>query len=288
MLKPRIIGVVAVKNGLAVQSIGFERFLPVGRPEISVEFLDRYGVDEIALLDISATREGRGFDIAMLKRCALRCHVPIAVGGGVTTVEQAHDLVHGGADKVIINTAALENPSILTEGALLLGSQCMVASIDVRRSDSGHEVFTHCGARARGITPGEAAAAAQKAGAGEILINSIDQDGRKTGYDMELVKSVRAAVDVPLIVLGGAGHADHFAAALKAGANAVAAGNIFNYTEHSVALIKRQLAQSGVSLRADSYASYENASFDTDGRLLRQDEELLEDLLFVRIQEEVI
>lgn len=288
MLKPRIIGVVAVKDGWAVQSIGFERYLPIGRPEVSVEFLDRYGVDEIALLDIAATREGRGFDTAMLKRCALRCHVPIAAGGGITTIDQAHDIVHGGADKVIINTAALDNPAILTEGALRFGNQCMVASIDARRTKAGHEVFSHGGTRARNLTPASAAAAAQNAGAGEVLINSIDEDGRKAGYDLALLRSVRTAADIPLIVLGGAGHASHFADGLKAGANAVAAGNIFTYTEHSVALIKRQLAQAGVDLRIDSTATYENAGFDADGRLQRQDEELLEDLLFVRIHEEVI
>lgn len=289
VLKPRIIGVVAVKDGWAVQSIGFRRFLPLGRPEISVEFLDRYGIDEIALLDISATREGRGFDLTVLQRCAQRCHVPIAAGGGVTTIAQMHDLIRSGADKIIINTAALENPTLVSEGAAHFGSQCMVMSIDARRTTGrDHEVYSHCGTRARGMSPQEGARIAQEHGAGEILINSIDQDGAKNGYDLDLVQKVRDAASVPLISLGGAGHAHHFAECLRAGANAAAAGNIFNYAEHSVALVKRQLAREGVDLRFDTHAAYENATFDTNGRLLRQPEEILDDLLFMRIKEEVI
>lgn len=289
MLKPRILGAVLVKDGWAVQSIGFERFLPVGRPEVSVEYLDRYGVDEITLLDISATREGRGPDTEMLKRCARRCHVPISVGGGVTTVDQMHELVRNGADKVVINTAALDTPALIAEGAHHFGNQCIVVAIDARKTAGGaYEVYSHCGAKPRGITPVEAAQAAVRQGAGEILIHAIDRDGRKTGYDLDLLASVRAVVDVPVIVLGGAGHARDFAAGLAAGANAVAAGNMLNYTEHSVALIKRQLAQQAVSIRADNYASYENAAFDDDGRLVRQPEDVLHDLLFMRIEEEVI
>ena len=278
-----------MKDGWAVQSIGFQRFLPVGHPEISVEFLDRYGVDEIALLDISATRDGRGPDTNMLERCARKCHVPIAAGGGVTTVDQMHALVRSGADKIVINSAALDSPDLIDEGAHHFGSQCMVVALDARMSASGaYDVFTHCGTRGRGISPAEAARAAAIRGAGEILIQSIDQDGLKTGYDLALASSVRAAVDVPVILLGGAGHPSHFAAGLAAGANAVAAGNMLNYTEHSVALIKRFLAKQGIALRADNYASYENASFDSDGRLVRQPEEVLHDLLFTRIEEEVI
>lgn len=289
MLKPRILGAVLVKDGWAVQSIGFARFLPIGRPEVSVEFLDRYGVDEIALLDISATREGRGPDTDMLKRCARRCHVPIAVGGGVTTVEQMHELVRNGADKVVINTAALDNPGLIAEGAHHFGNQCMLVAIDaVKTSTGAYEVYSHCGTRPRAVTPAAAAQAAVQQGAGEILIHSIDRDGLKTGYDIELLASVRAAVDVPVIALGGAGHPRDFAAGLAAGANAVAAGNMLNFTEHSVALVKRYLAQQGLSIRADNYASYENAAFDEDGRLVRQPEDVLHDLLFMRIEEEVI
>lgn len=289
MLKPRIIGTVVVKDGWAVQSIGFERFLPIGRPEVSVEALDRYGVDEIALIDISATRDGRGTDAQIIERCAPCCHVPIAAGGGVTTIAQMHTLVRNGADKIIINTAALDTPSLITEGAHQFGSQCMLVSIDARRRPDGtHEVYSHCGTRPRGLTPEEAARNSERNGAGEILINSIDEDGRKRGYDVALLNTVRAAVSIPVIAVGGAGHPAHFAAALKAGVSAVAAGNMLNYTEHSVGLIKRHLTQNAFDLRTDSYASYENASFDEDGRLVRQSEDVLHDLLFTRIEEEVI
>jgi cyclase len=289
MLKARVIGVVPVKDGWAVQSIGFKRFLPVGRPEVSVEFLDRYGVDEIALLDISATREGRGPDVDMLARCARRCHVPIAAGGGVTTLEQMHRLVRNGADKVIVNSAAIDNPHLLEEGASHFGAQAMLASIDVRsKPDGSHEVYTHCGTRARNMTPAEAARLVEKHGAGEILVTSIDRDGAKTGYDVKLLAAVQSEVRVPVILLGGVGHPKHLAEGLRAGAAAVAAGNFFNFAEHSVGLAKRYLVDQGVKLRLDQHAAYDGAAFDADGRLARKSEDYLDDLLFTRIVEEVI
>jgi cyclase len=289
MLKARVIGIVCVKDGWAVQSIGFKKFLPIGRPEICVEFLDRYGADEIALLDIAATHNGTGPDLDMVARCARKCHVPIAVGGGVNRIQHVHDLVRNGADKVVINTAAISNPALITEGALHFGSQCMVVSLDARRSPDGrYEIYSEAGSRASGLTPIQAARQAEEGGAGEILITSIDNDGLRNGYDIDLIRLVRQGVAIPVIAAGGAGHPVHFAEGLAAGADAVAAGNMLNYTEHSVALIKRFLLNGAANVRMDGYAAYEGATFDSDGRLLKRDEEILEDLLFVRISEEVI
>lgn len=288
MLKKRIIGVLVVREGIVVQSVGFREYLPVGRPAIAVEYLNRWGIDEIVLLDISATRQGRAPDFRMIEAVAPESQVPLAVGGGIRSVEEIERIIHSGADKIVLNTAAACDPALISEGARRFGSQCVVVSIDARlKPGGGYEAVT-TGLRPTGHDPFTLARMAEGQGAGEILINSVDRDGSKRGFDAALVRKVAAAVGIPVIAAGGAGHARDFAVPLANGADAAAAANFFHFTEHSVIMAKRFLKNRGETIRLDSYAAYEAAGFDEDARLDKQDDAVLEKLRFEYIPEEVI
>lgn len=268
MLRDRLIATVVVRDGWVVQSFNFARYLPVGHPEVAVEFLAQWDVDEIVLLDISATPAGRGPDFDLVTRVAKRCFVPLTVGGGVRHLDDIHDLTHAGADKVSVNTVALSDPAILDRGAAVYGRQCMVASIDVRGGGPSAQVFGRCGTEAAGTDAVSWARAVEAAGAGEILLTSIDRNGSKQGYDMPLVRAVSDAVGIPVIASGGAGRPAHFAEALReAGASAVAAGNFFHFAEHSVIATKACLASAGARIRLESAARYEQCPIDARGRV---------------------
>lgn len=284
MLKPRLIGVVVVRGGLTVQSIGFRRYLPIGRPTIAVDYLDRWGIDEIVLLDIDATTAGRAPDLHMVEACAARCQVPLAVGGGIDEVTTVERVIRAGADKVIINSAAWADPTVLERCAERFGSQCVVASIDIK----GGIAMSHSASRPLAMPPTELAALAARHGAGEVLVTSVDRDGSKRGYDLALLKAMLAAVTIPVIVCGGVGHVDHFGEALDAGVSAVAAANFFHWSEHSVIVAKSYLQQHGATIRSDSYASYDGREFDVDGRIAKIDDARLEKLRFEYIPEERI
>jgi len=289
MLKVRVIGVLLIKNGLVVQSIGFSKYLPVGRPDIAVEFLNRWGIDEIVVLDIDATAERRTPHCAVIADCARYCNVPLTVGGGIRDTDGMIKVMHAGADKVVINSAAVTDPKVITEGARFLGNQCMVISIDAVRHDNGeYEVFMHSAARATGYTPVQLAEIAQAHGAGEILLNSVDRDGSKKGYDLELIKQVMKAVDIPVIACGGVSHPNHFLEAIDLGVSAVAAANFFHYSEQSVILVKQYLKSKGKNIRLDSYSTYMGAQFDNLARIMKAEDDVLEKLRFEYIPEEVI
>lgn len=288
MLKKRIVATLLVKGGIVVQSIGFRRYLPVGKPAIAVEFLNHWGIDEIILLDIDATRSGRPPDFEMVRRASVRCHVPLTVGGGITQVEHIRQLMRCGADKVSFNQAVLHRPDLLTAAARIFGDQCVVASIDALLTGTGHRVHDYTRHCALTQTPVELAAQMQQFGAGEILINSVDRDGSYRGFDLDLINDVCAAVTVPVICSGGAGHARHFVEAFQhTRASAAAAANFFHFTEHSVATVKAQIS-CDVPVRREGHADYGGNSFDASGRLLKKSDRELEDMLFVRIEKEVI
>ena len=288
MLKRRIIGVLVVQDGIVVQSIKFRQYLPVGRPTVAVEYLNRWGIDEIVLLDISATLAARRPDFQLIEEVAPCCQVPLAVGGGITTVDDIESIIRLGADKIVLNTAAVAEPGLIQEGARRFGSQCVVVSIDARlKSGGGYEAVT-TGLRPTGHDPVTLARLAENEGAGEILINSVDRDGTKLGFDVDLISQVSAAVGIPVIAVGGAGHPQDFVMPLAHGAGAVAAANFFHFTEHSAIMAKRFLQRLGADVRLDSYASYEAAAFDFTGRLDKQDDAILEKLRFEYIPEEVI
>jgi cyclase len=287
-LKLRVVGVVLVRSGLTVQSINFRRFLPVGRPEIAVEYLNRWGVDEIVLLDIDATTAGRGPDVAAVERYAQLIQVPLSVGGGIRSVQDIEHLVRAGADKVVVNHAAIQHPALLTDGAHIFGRQCIIASIDVRRVGGRWEVFGSGGSVATGLAVEDHAARCRERGAGEIFLNSIDCDGAQQGFDVELAQRVVRAVDVPVVLCGGAGRPEHFATAAATGVSGLAAGNMLHYTEHSVIAIKRHLVDAGVPVRLDSYTDYAGFRLDDAGRIARQPDAYLDGIRFDYIPEEII
>lgn len=289
MLKTRIVGLLPIRQGIVVQSIGFRRYLPVGRPEVAVEYLNNWGIDEIVMVDMDATRQGAAPDHGRVERCARFCQVPLTVGGGIAEVGHIERIVKAGADKISLNAAVVEAPGLIAEGARSFGRQCIVVSIDARRDDKGgYEAFTHGGTRATGSAPWQLAAMAEESGAGEILVTSIDQDGSRQGYDLELVRRVREAVSIPVIACGGAGRAAHMLECVRLGVDAVAAGNFFNYTEMSVIQVKRYLKDAGASVRLDSYATFEGFTFAGRERIGKRDDAYLERMRFEYVPQEVI
>ncbi|MEK7478406.1 MAG: glycosyl amidation-associated protein WbuZ [Patescibacteria group bacterium] len=253
MLKIRIIPVLLLKNNRMVKPINFgekgER--DVGFPVTTARIYDSQGADELVFLDITATEDGRNFLLDTLSGVARDCFVPLTVGGGIRSIEAINDLLSSGADKVAINTYAVENPSFITEAANKFGGQCIVVSIDVKKNDRGiYEVFINQGKKATGLDAVEWAKKVEKLGAGEILLTSIDREGMMVGYDLDLIKIISEAVSIPVIANGGAGTRQHFADAIKiANASAVAASSIFHFSDSNLSQVKSFLNNSGISVR---------------------------------------
>lgn len=288
--KRRVIAALLVRRGILVQSIAFERYLPVGKPEIATRFLDDWGVDEILLLDISASCEGRLIPVDLVERVAGVCRVPLTVGGGIRSVEEVRTLIKAGADKVSINTALIDQPGLLGEAASQFGVQCIVAAMDVMARNGGPAcVYSQGGTRDTGQTAVDVARRYAEAGAGEILLNAIHCDGRRDGYDCELVDQVATAVAVPLIAMGGAGCPDHVRTLLETTCvSAAAIGNMLHYCEHSITVIKSALHCEGLDLRLDSQADYRHMQVLIDGRLDRRPESELEAEIFEHISREIL
>lgn len=284
MLRKRLIGLLPVREGIVVQSYQFSRYLPVGMPEISAEHLDRWGIDEILLVDIGASQAGRTIDPAVVERVAKRCTVPLAVGGGIRSAEQARDLLKAGADKIVINSAVIVASSTITEVAEAFGEQCVVVSIDAERTGFGRTVVR---ATTRSM-PDEVAPAAwlkrvQSAGAGEILLQSVDRDGMRDGLDLELIREAAEQASVPLIVAGGVGHPSHVLAALAIeGVQAVAVGNLFSHTEHSVTAMKSAIRRGGIDMRLDTAFDYHLHRYSAAGRPMRLDEDAVDEVRSIR------
>lgn len=259
----RIIPCLDVKDGRVVKGVKFKDLRDLGDPAESAERYAREGADEIVFLDITAAPEGRDTDLDWVTRTAERVFVPLTVGGGVRSVDDAARILRAGADKVATNTAALERPELLEELAERFGSQCVVLSVDAKRlpapdsnADDGDgprwDVVTHGGRKARGVGVLEWIERAVELGAGEILLTSIDADGTKDGYDLELLRAVAGRVRVPIIASGGVGTVDHLAEGLQAGASAVLAASIFHEGTHTVDDVKKQLAGRGFAMRVPS------------------------------------
>lgn len=262
MLKHRLIPVVLLRNGVVVQSKGFKRYQMLGNPVTIVQRLSDWAADELIYLDISSDRTfdmGRGdlntkaqSDILeVLHDVAKECFMPLTFGGGIRTLHDVFDRVCAGADKVAINTQPLDEPDFIDQCAQEFGSQCIVISIDVRTSgDGAWTVFKGRGKISTERKPVEWAKEAESRGAGEILLNSIDRDGRGNGYDLDLIRAVVEAVNIPVIACGGVGEWNHLADGLTLGkADAVAAANIFHYRENSVYNAKHYLYQAGLNVR---------------------------------------
>ncbi len=251
MLKTRIIPCLDVKDGRVVKGVKFVDLRDAGDPVEAARAYDAAGADELCFLDITASHEKRGILLDVVRRTAEACFMPLTVGGGVRSVEDIRTLLLAGADKVSINTAAVERRAIVREAAEKFGSQLVVVAIDARRTPSGvFEVFTHGGRTATGLDAVAYAREVVEFGAGEILLTSMDRDGTKEGYDLELTRAVADAVSVPVIASGGVGTLDHLVAGVREGhASAVLAASIFHFGEATIGQAKARLAQSGVAVR---------------------------------------
>ena len=251
-LSVRVIPCLDVDAGRVVKGVNFADLRDAGDPVEMAQVYDAEGADELTFLDITASSEARETTYDVVRRTAEQVFIPLTVGGGVRTAEDVDRLLRAGADKVGVNTAAIERPEMIEEISRRFGSQVLVLSVDARRSGnqpSGFEVTTHGGRRAAGLDAVAWAAQAAGLGAGEILLNSMDADGTKTGFDLELIGAVRAAVDVPLVASGGAGAVEHFVPAVEAGADAVLAASVFHFGQLRIGEVKDAMRASGVVVR---------------------------------------
>ncbi|MEW6055172.1 MAG: imidazole glycerol phosphate synthase cyclase subunit [Bdellovibrionota bacterium] len=263
MLKHRLIPCLFLRNGVLVQSRGFKRYQMLGNPVVAVDRYNQWGVDELIYIDITPgaysglNREdvaspSRNNILDIIRDVSKKCFMPLTFGGGVRTLKDIGDRLACGADKVTVNTAALDDPKFISEGAKEYGSQCIILSIDVKRAEDGSCRVVRSGKAMTDLDVIEWAKKAEGLGAGEIFLNSVDRDGSGQGYDLELVRTVARSVNVPVIACGGVGNWDHLVEGVRQGeASAVAAANIFSYKEQSIIEAKQYLIKSGLNFRPD-------------------------------------
>lgn len=255
-LAVRVIPCLDVDAGRVVKGVNFENLRDAGDPVELAATYDAQGADELTFLDVTASTGDRGTMIDVVTRTAEQIFIPLTVGGGVRTVEDVDRLLRAGADKVSVNTAAIARPEVLREMSERFGSQCIVLSVDARTvpegqpaTPSGWEVTTHGGKRGTGIDAVEWATRGAELGVGEILLNSMDADGTKAGFDLRMIRAVRAAVSVPVIASGGAGSVDHFAPAVQAGADAVLAASVFHFGDLTIGQVKDSMRAEHIVVR---------------------------------------
>jgi len=252
VLKVRVIPTLLWKGVGLVKGVGFDSWRRVGPVLPAVKVYNTRDVDELVLVDITANTSGEAPDVESVSDFADECFVPFTVGGGVRDTAQIQQLLRAGADKVCVNSAAYENPNLISEGARRFGAQCVVVSIDARSVDGGWRCFSHSGKRGTEWDPVAWAREVVARGAGEILLTSIDRDGTMQGYDLALIESVVRAVNVPVVASGGAGNYEHMRQAIQdAGASAVAAASMFHFTEQTPAEAKKALAAAGIAVRSN-------------------------------------
>ncbi len=250
MLTVRIIPCLDVKHGRVVKGVKFQGLTDQGAPDELAAAYEEQGADEIVMLDVSATPEGRGTQLETVRKIRSRLAIPLTVGGGVRTVEDADLLLNAGADKISINTAAVTTPDIVDEMAERFGSQCTVIAVDAKSDGAGSwEVVVSGGRKETGIDAIEWLGEVYERGAGEILLTSWDRDGTREGYDLELLEAASDAVPIPIIASGGANHPGHLAEAFEVGADAVLAASIFHEGDYTVGEVKAELAQAGFEVR---------------------------------------
>jgi len=251
VLAKRIIPCLDVKDGKVVKGISFKNLRLAGDPAELASLYERQGADEIVFLDITASIEGRKAMIDVIKRTADVLSIPLTVGGGIRSLSDIEELLSSGADKVSINTAAVLNPSLIREASEIFGSQCIVVAIDAKRKQAYEwEVYIYGGARPTGLNAVKWAMKVEELGAGELLVTSIDADGTKRGYDLDLLRRIAMSVNIPLIASGGAGSPHHIYQALTiGGADAALAASIFHYGEYTIGSIKKYLVERGIPIR---------------------------------------
>jgi len=250
MLKNRIIPCLDVKNGRVVKGINFVDLKDAGDPVEQAKVYSDGGADEICFLDITASNENRNTIYNVVKDTSKKCFVPLTVGGGVRSIEDINKLLNCGADKVSINTAAVQNAELVIESSKKFGSQCIVVAIDAKKNGEIWEVFTHGGRKNTGINAIEIAKKMEECGAGELLITSMDRDGTQVGYDIDLMNKISSTINIPVIASGGVGNLDHLVDGIKLGkASAVLAASIFHYGKYSVKEAKQYLDSKGIPIR---------------------------------------
>ena len=250
MLAKRIIPCLDVKDGRVVKGINFVGIKDVGDPVECAKLYDEQGADEIVFLDITATHEGRSTMVEVVRKTAKEVFVPLTVGGGISTTEDMKNLLRAGADKVSVNSSAVRNPDLIAQGAKLFGSQCIVVAVDAKRVDGAFHVVVNGGRIDTGLDAIQWAQKVQELGAGEILLTSMDADGTKNGFDLELLNAVTGVVSIPVIASGGCGKLTHFSEVfLKTGADAALAASLFHYRELTVGQVKEHLREKGIVAR---------------------------------------
>ena len=250
-VRVRVIPCLDVANGRVVKGVNFVDLKDAGDPVEQAKAYDAAGADELCFLDISASNEGRGTLLDVVRRTAAVCFMPLTVGGGVRSVEDARALLLAGADKVAVNSAAVARPEVVSEIAARFGSQCVVASVDARRVGESWEIFTHGGRRATGMDAVEHAVRLAELGAGELLVTSMDGDGTQAGYDLALTRAIADAVSVPVVASGGVGTLEHLVEGVTEGhASAVLAASIFHFGTHSISEAHEALRSAGLPARA--------------------------------------
>lgn len=288
MLKKRIIAALVLRDGIVVQSKGFNSYLPIGKPEIAVDFLNQWGIDEIILTDICATKYNKEPNYDLVKNIATKCQVPLTIGGGITKLDHIKKLMNNGADKISINHSAISNNQLITDAAKIFGNQCVVVSIDSCIENENYKVYDYLNKKPIDITPFEFAKNMESIGAGEILINSVEKDGSYNGYDKKLIELMCDATTVPVIAIGGAKNAKHMIdVLLNTNVSAAAAANFFHFSEHSVIISKSEINKH-LPLRIDTQATYQTNSLDENYRLSKKDDSILEKMLYVKIEKEII
>ena len=249
-VRVRVIPCLDVSNGRVVKGVNFVDLRDAGDPVEQAQAYDAAGADELCFLDIGASHEGRGTIIDVVRRTAEVCFMPLTVGGGVRSAEDARALLLAGADKVAVNSAAVARPELVADIAARFGSQCVVASVDARRTGSGWEIFTHGGRNPTGIDALEHAVRLADLGAGELLVTSMDRDGTRDGYDLALTRAIADAVNIPVVASGGVGNLDHLVAGVREGhASAVLAASIFHFGQYSIADAHAALRAAGLPAR---------------------------------------
>jgi cyclase len=253
VLKVRVIPCLDVHDGRVVKGVNFVDLVDAGDPVAAAQAYDAAGADELCFLDIAATHENRGTMYDLATRTAEHCFMPLTIGGGVRTAEDVRALLLAGADKVSFNSAAVADPSVVARAADRFGSQCIVVAIDAKKVAPGRwEIFTHGGRRATGVDAVAFALEVERQGAGEILLTSMDRDGTRAGFDLDLTRTVVDAVSVPVIASGGVGTLQHLVrGVVEGGASAVLAASIFHFGEHTIGEAKRAMAQAGIPVRLE-------------------------------------
>ena len=269
MLKSRLISCIITKGDLVVQSYDFDKYLPIGDVKTAIEFFVNWDVDEIVIIDIDATKEGRSPNLELIKWASTECFVPLTVGGGVKTMDDIKGLLNAGADKVCVNTPLLNDLDFVSRASKTFGAQCITASIDAVLVNGKYETYSYVNKKSSGKSIIEMVKLAESIGCGEVFLNSVDRDGSRLGYDIDLLKMVSAAVSIPVIACGGVGRVAHLSEGIQdGGCQASAAANIFQHSEHSTISAKSHMLKSGVDVRLSSDVKYDDFEFDRIGRPL--------------------